>query len=452
MTEPFHLTMAEASSRIRARTLSSVELMEALLARSQALDPELRVWVTLDHNAALADARESERTMESDGPAGPLHGVPVAVKDIFYAKGLRNSSGSPIYADFVPDYDSTPVALLRRAGAIVMGKTVTTQFALGDPPPTRNPWNPAHTPGGSSSGSAVGVSARMFPAAVGSQTAGSVIRPASFNGVVGFKPTFGRISRYGVVPVSWSLDTVGSFTRTVEDAALMLTVMAGYDKNDIASADSVVPDYLGGKKRGDKPPRVGLVSWFFLDTCGDQSKQATLGAVEKLGRAGAEIEEVAIDFDYEVLVVAHQTIMAVEAATVHRNDFEKRWDDYAPFVRGVIEKGFLTPATTYIEAQRTRRSFRREVQRAMDGFDILLTTSTDSEAPRDLTTTGNPFYQVPWTMTGLPVISLPCGLGAAGLPLGVQLLGRAFDEQGLLTAARWCEESLDGGLYPAGID
>ncbi|MDA1349605.1 MAG: amidase [Chloroflexi bacterium] len=451
MTEPFHLTVAEASSRIRARTLSPVELMESLLARSQALDPELRVWVTLDPDAASAEAHESQRALEKNGPAGPLHGVPVGVKDIFYAKGVRNTAGSPIYADFVPDYDSTPVKLLRRAGAIVMGKTVTTQFALGDPPPTRNPWNSAHTPGGSSSGSAVGVSARMFPAALGSQTAGSVIRPASFSGVVGFKPTFGRVSRYGVVPVSWSLDTVGCFTRTVEDATLMLGAMAGHDPNDVASADNAVPDYLESLGSGGRPPRIGLVRWFFLDTCDDQAKQVTLGVVEKLSRAGADVEGAHLDFDYEVLLAAHQTIMAAEAAAVHRRDFEERPDDYAPFIRGVIEKGFLIPATTYIKAQRIRRDFRRQVARAMDGFDILLTTSTDSEAPRDLTATGNPFYQVPWTMTGLPVISLPCGLGAAGLPLGVQLLGRAFDERGLLTTARWCEEALDVSLYPAGI-
>ena len=451
MTQSFELTASEAASRIREGSLSPVELMESLLSRSEALEADLRVWVTLDPDSAMAAARESGRILGEAGPSGPLHGVPVGVKDIFYVEGLRNTAGSAIYADFVPGYDSTPVALLKGAGAIVMGKTVTTEFAMGDPPPTQNPWNPAHTPGGSSSGSAVGVAARIFPAALGSQTAGSVIRPASFNGVVGLKPTFGRISRHGVVPVSWSLDTMGCFTRSVEDAALMLGVMSGHDPADVASSDRPVPDYLDGLENGT-PPRIGLVGWFFLETCGNQAGDATRHAVERLAQAGAEIEEVGIDFDSEVLLAAHQTIVAVEAAAVHSADFSRRPDDYSPLVRGVIEKGLLTPAVVYVQAQRVRGEFGREVTRAMSGLDILLTTSTDGPAPRDLTTTGNPSYQAPWTMTGLPVITLPCGLSREGLPLGVQLVGRPFEERGLLGNARWCEDALDVSLFPERLD
>ena len=201
--------------------------MEALLARSNALDPKLRVWETLDEGAALDAARSAQAEIESAGPKGPLHGVPIGIKDIFNTEGVRTASGSPIYDDYVPDFDSTAVARLRAAGAVVMGKAVTTEFASFDPSPTRNPWNAEHTPGGSSSGSAAGVAARLFPAALGSQTSGSVLRPASYNGVVGLKPTFGRISRYGVTPVAWSLDTVGYFTRTVEDAAIMLDALGG---------------------------------------------------------------------------------------------------------------------------------------------------------------------------------------------------------------------------------
>ena len=450
MTALFELTASEAASQIREGSLSPAALMESLLARSEALENDLRVWVTLDPDAALAEARDSERRLGEEGPVGPLHGVPVGVKDIFYVKAVRNTAGSPLYTDFVPDYDSTPVALLKRAGAIVLGKTVTTEFAMGDPPPTRNPWNPAHTPGGSSSGSAVGVAARLFPTALGSQTAGSVIRPASFNGVVGLKPTFGRIGRHGVVPASWSLDTMGCFTRTVQDAALMLGIMSGHDPADSVSSDRPVPNYLDGLEHG-APPKIGLVRWFFLETCSDEAADTTENAVEKLARAGAEIEEIGIDFDSEVVLAAHQTIVAVEAAAFHSTDFERGPDDYSQFVRGVIEKGRLTPAVAYVQAQRVRREFGREVARAMSGLDLLLTTATDGPAPRDLTTTGNPSYQVPWTMTGLPVITLPCGLGSEGLPLGVQLVGHSFEERGLLGAARWCEEALDVSLLPKGL-
>ena len=253
MAELHELTVAESAARIARRQLSPVELMESLLERASALEPSLSIWVTLDADVALEAARESERELDASGPRGPLHGVPVGVKDIYYTAGLKTTACSPILAEFVPDYDAASVALLKGAGAIVMGKTVTTQFACGDPPPTRNAWDAAHTPGGSSSGSAVGVAARTFPAALGSQTAGSVLRPASYNGVVGLKPTFGRISRYGVIPVAWSLDTMGSFTRTVEDAALMLSVLAGHDPRDRSSSTRPVPDFVSAL---DGPPRL----------------------------------------------------------------------------------------------------------------------------------------------------------------------------------------------------
>ena len=447
-TALFDLTASEAASLVRSRSLSPVDLMEALLARSEALEPALCVWASLDPDSAMAQARDAERRLESGRPIGPLHGVPVGVKDIFYVEGVTNEAGSPILADFVPDYDSTPVSLLRAAGAVIMGKTVTTEFALGDPPPTRNPWNADHTPGGSSSGSAVGVAAQLFPAALGSQTAGSVIRPASFNGVVGMKPTFSRISRRGVVPVSCSLDTVGFFTRSVEDAALLLGVLAGHDVDDPSSSASPVPDYLYGLGEAS-PPRIGLVRWYFLETCSGEAKAATLDAVDRLVAAGAEVEEVEIDFDADQALEAHRILMAVETASVHRSTFQRRPDDYSPFVRSVIEAGLLTSAVLYVQAQRVRREFCRAVGKALEGFDLLLTTAADAPAPpRSLATTGNPTYQAPWTMAGVPVIALPCGLSPEGLPLGVQLVGRPFAEEGLLSAARWSEAALDFRLSP----
>ena len=448
MVEPFELTVAEASAQITERRLSPVALMESLLERSEALEPSLRVWVTLDPDAALQSARESERELDRSGPRGPLHGVPVGVKDIYYTGGVRTTAGSPIYAGFVPEYDATTVALLKKAGAIIMGKTVTTEFALGDPPPTRNSWNPAHTPGGSSSGSAVGVSARIFPAALGSQTAGSVLRPASFNGVVGLKPTYGRISRYGVFPVAWSLDTMGTFTRTVEDAALMLNVLAGHDPNDSASSSRPVPDYHGVIDGRKSPPRIGLVREFFSELCDAEVWRNTEEVVGRLGAAGAVIEEASLPSSFETLRAAHRVIMTAEAAAVHDADFRARPDDYAPNVRGVVEAGIFTPAVSYLQAQRVRRKLQMETEEAIRGLDVVLTPSTISAAPRDLGTTGDPVLQAPWTTCGFPSLTLPSGLGESGLPLGVQLVAAPFAEEALLSAARWCEEALDVSLVP----
>ena len=448
MTEPYDLTVAQVAYEIRDRRVSAVELAESLLSRADAVEPRLRIWVTLDHERFLGAAKESDRTLNERGPQGPLHGVPVGVKDIYYTEGQETTACSPIYAGFVPAYDATSVAMLRQAGAVIMGKTVTTEFACGDPPPTRNPWDAAHTPGGSSSGSAVGLAAQVFPASLGSQTGGSVLRPASYNGVVGLKPTFGRISRYGVVPVAWSLDTMGTFTRTVEDAALLLTAMAGHDPRDFSTSERPVPDFAAAVDSQRSPPRIGVVRQFFYERADEEVEKHTEGMVERLAKAGAAVDDVTLPTNFETLLAAHRVLMTVEAAAVHERDFAVRPDDYGPNVRGVIEAGMLTPAVSYVQAQRIRRRFRRDMEEAIQAFDILLTPSTVTPAPRDLTTTGDPSFQSPWTTCGFPTISLPSGLSESGLPLGIQVAAAPFQEETLLAAARWCERTLDVGLVP----
>ena len=448
MTELFNLTIAQAASQIKEKKLSPVELMESLLARVDALEATLKVWVTLDADAALEAARQSERELEQSGPRSPLHGIPVGIKDIFYTRGVKTTACSAIYADFVPEYDATTVSLLKKAGAIIMGKTVTTEFASGDPSPTRNPWNVAHTPGGSSSGSAAGVAARMFPASLGSQTGGSVLRPASYNGVVGLKPTYGRISKYGVIPLAWSLDTVGSFTRTVEDAALVLNALAGHDENDLSSSNRPVPDYRSAIGSRQSPPRIGVLKQFFEDNSDDEIRRHTQEVVERLSNAGALVEDVTLPTSFDTLLAAHSVIMSVEAAAVHQADFSARPDDYSPRIRSSIETGTLIPAVTYLQAQRVRRRFCKDMLEAMQGFDVLLTPSTPSPAPQDLNTTGNPMFQSPWTMSGFPTITLPSGLSAGGLPMGTQLASAPFEEMALLASAHWCEKVLDFTLSP----
>ena len=285
MEEAYSLTVAEASDGIQRRELSCVDLLESLLKWIDSLEPRLEAWVTVDREGALRSAEERDRELARGKTRGPLHGIPIGIKDIIYTTGIRTTAGSKIYADFVPSYDATPVARLKEAGAIILGKTVTTEFALSDPARTRNPWNSAHAPGGSSSGSAVAVAARMCPAALGTQTGGSNNKPAAYNGIVGLKPSYGRISRYGVIPVSWSLD-MGILVRTVEDATILLGVLAGYDPRDASSSKTLVPDYRAALAKREKPPRIGLLREFFLEQCDEEVRADTEEVVRRLGKAG----------------------------------------------------------------------------------------------------------------------------------------------------------------------
>ena len=448
MTEPFNLTITEASRQIRKRQLSPVTLAESLLQRIQELEPTLKAWVTMDKEGVLAQARQAEGELEQRGPKDLLHGIPLGVKDIFYTAGMKTTACSAIYSDFVPAYDATSVAKFKKAGALVLGKTVTTEFAAGDPSPTRNPWNPAHTPGGSSSGSGAAVAARMCPGATGSQTVGSILRPAAYNGVVGLKATYGRISRYGVIPLSWSLDHVGIIVRSVEDAALMLQVMAGHDSQDPSSSNRAVPDYLGALDRLDTAPRIGLVRGFFFDHADEETRRHTEEVAQRLAQAGAQIEEVALPESFAHIRMAYSIIMRVESAAFHDELFRSRREEYGPKIRSTIEAGMLIPAVEYMQAQRWRRRFRLDMEKVIQPLNALLTPATPTPAPRDLTTTGDPSFQGPWTASGLPAISIPSGLSQDGLPLGIQLVGAPFEEGHLLVVARWCEQTLQVELTP----
>lgn len=434
------LSAAQAAERIRQKEISPVELVEALLSRIDALEPNIKAWVTVDREGALATARRREQEIEK-GELGPLHGVPVGVKDIFHAAGLPTTCGSPIFKDCIAPHDATSVARLRQSGAIILGKTVTVQFAHFDPPPTRNPWNRQRTPGGSSSGSAAAVASRMVPVALGSQTGGSILRPAAYCGIVGLKPTYGRISRYGVAPASWSLDHIGPLTRTVEDAALLLQLMAGHDPRDLASARVPVGDYLQAARQRDTAPRLGLVL--------DEERMAQPEVAEHLKqmaarfeKAGAEVREVRFPTRMSELLAIRSLICEVEASAVHAHLHRQRPDDYGPQIRALVEVGQLLPSTAYVHAQRLRRKWRPLVEKMVEGVDCLLMPTAYNVAP-DPSTTGDSSFQAPWSLFGLPSISLPSGLSREGLPLAVQLVAPAFREDTLLSAAAWCEAVLD---------
>ena len=447
MPQHFNLTAVEAAKQIKSRDLSPVELVESLLSQYDSLEPSLNAWVYLDREALLADAQQKQEELEKGVNVGPLHGVPIGLKDIYYTAGIPTTACSKVYEGFVPEYDATTVTLLKNAGAIMMGKTVTTEFACMDPSPTKNPWNPAHTPGGSSSGSAVAVATRMCPAALGSQTVGSVLRPASYNGVVGFKPTFGRVSRYGVIPVSWSLDHVGWMARSVEDTALLMQVMAVADPNEPITVGLPADDFMAGLA-SHSAPRIGLIRRFFYDNSDEETRKHTDGIVDQLSRAGATIEEIPLPDSIDTAIEDQRTIMAVEGAAFHQPMYERQSQDYQPKLREMLRQGLATDGQTYSRALERRQQFTAEMQALAGKADVLLTPSTPTPALPDITNTGNTMFQGPWTSCGLPVITIPSGLAASGLPFGIQLASAPFSEPKLLAAARWCENVLGVELSP----
>jgi aspartyl-tRNA(Asn)/glutamyl-tRNA(Gln) amidotransferase subunit A len=370
------------------------------------------------------------------------------LKDIFYTAGMKTSACSRIFADFVPSYDATTVSRLKAAGAIILGKAVTTEFASGDPSPTRNPWNPAHTPGGSSSGSSVAVATGMCSAALGSQTGGSTCRPAAYNGIVGLKPTYGRVSKYGVVPLSWSLDTVGILVRSVEDAAIMLQALSGHDPLDAASSTEPVPDYPSQMAQQNRPPRIGLIKDFFFQRSTPEVQGHTERAAQKLADAGAVVEEVQLPESFATAHSCQRIVSNVEAAAFHQKWYRDRADEYGPKIRSSIEMGLLISGVDYLQAQRQRRQLRMDLVEMVERVDAVLMPSTPAPAPQDLTTTGEAVFQAPWTSSGLPTITIPSGVAGSGLPLGIQLAGLPFAEGKLLGVARWCEEALEVDLWP----
>ena len=440
MPELHELSVAEAAAQIREGTLSPVALAVSLLARIDALDGDLLVWVTIDRDAVLSSAREREAEVQRGDQLGLIHGVPVGLKDIFYTDGMLTACGSKVNADFVPEFDATSVSRIRAAGGIILGKTVTTEFASGDPSPTRNPWNLEHTPGGSSSGSCAAVAARMVPAALGSKTAGSTCRPAGYNGIVGMKATYGRISRYGVAPVSWSLDHVGILTRTVADAALMLTVLSGADDNDPGSLSEPVPDFVAQMAEHDRPPRIGLVSEYYQDYATHEMWVHTEAVANQLAEAGAEVEEIPLPDSFAAVHSLRSIVSSVECAAVHEVNHRSRAADYGPRIRASMEMGMIMPTSAYLKAQRLRRQFRADFSEMVSKVDVVMTPAMPEPAPRGLSTTGDAAFQVPWSASGLPTVVVSTGLSELGMPMAVQFGGPWAQEGRVLGAAQWCEQ------------
>jgi len=440
------LDIVDAARAIRDKVVSPVDLVDALLERIEALDARVQAWAYVDRPGARAAARQATDEAAHGVFRGPLHGVPFGAKDIFYSAGLPTEGGSKVMAGFVPDYDATAVARLKAAGAILLGKLHTTEFATTDPAPTRNPWNLACTPGGSSSGSAAAVAARMVPLALGSQTIGSNVRPASYCGLVGFKPTFGRISTRGVMPLSYTQDHVGLMARNVEDVALALTVTAGHDRDDPSSSRAPVPDYMDAITRR-RAPRIAVLRELFERATAEVA-DVTAQAVSRLARAGATVEEAKLPPTFRVVPAAAYLITRGDTASIHADRYASKADLYRPAIRSFIEMGMLIPGDLYVRALRIRRQFRRELAPLLNRYDALLTPTTPGPAPEGMGT-GDPQFQTPWSLSGLPSITVPCGLTGSGLPLGIQLVSGSFTEATLLATAAWCEDILGRGQPPS---
>ena len=417
MSQPVHmLTAKQALHRMQAGTLDPVTLMEACLERVAAREPTIRAFATIDPAAALAAARAA-------GP-GPLHGLPIGVKDVLDTADLPSEYGSPIWAVWRPRADSAPVAWARAAGAVVMGKTVTTEFATRKPGPTGNPANPAHTPGGSSSGSAAGVADGMFPLAYGTQTAGSIIRPAAYCGAVGYKPSFGTIDRAGMKIMSASLDTVGVMARSVADCALFAGAVSGRDLGD--------PDVRPGRA-----PRIGLCLSPSWDGAAPETQALLPQVAEVLARAGATVRDFALPSDCAALKDAHPIVMNAESARALGWELAHHPEAISEALRDRLAFGLAQDSAALAGAYGVFESTQLGFGPAMGDLDILVTPSAPGEAPEGLDWTGDPAFNFIWTSLHVPCVTVPAGLGRNGMPLGIQIVGRRGDDRAVLAWAQW---------------
>jgi Asp-tRNA(Asn)/Glu-tRNA(Gln) amidotransferase A subunit family amidase len=419
------LTASAAARLLQRRELSAQDLLGACLEHIQQREPDVQAWRQYDGDRAMAHAR----TLDNGPLRGPLHGLPLGVKDLFDTRDFPSGYGSPIYQRHQPVNDAAAVALCREAGAIVVGKTVTTEFATFTPGPTRNPHNRAHTPGGSSSGSAAAVAAHMVPLALGTQTAASVIRPAAYCGIVGFKPSFGLIPRAGIKSLSESLDTVGGFGRSVEDVALLTSVLAN------APQWRQLPQ--------DAKPRVGVCRTPSWDSASPAAQQAFEATVQRLIKAGVQVVDVTLTDAVCALTEVHNEVMCAEAFKALSDERLNHPDQLSEHLKTMLERGSRVTFEDSLRHRTQVASARHQLGRGFVDYDLLLTPSACGEAEQGLERTGDPLFSRIWSLLGLPILNLPVGFGPQGLPLGVQLIGPVMSDTATLAFCAWIERSLN---------
>lgn len=429
------LSACDAARAIRDGAISSEQLVEACLARIRETEPQVEAWQFLDPEHALAQARALDERHRAGRPAGALHGVPVGVKDIIDTTDMPTEDGTVLHAGRTPDRDATVVAMLRAAGAVILGKTVTTECAYFSPGKTHNPHNPEHTPGGSSSGSAAAVAAGMVPLALGSQTNGSTIRPASFCGVYGFKPTHGLIPRHGMMRLSRTLDHVGLFARSLEDIALLAEQLAGYDERDPDTRPHArIPFAATAAQEPPLPPVLAFVKGPVWDRAAEDMREAFAELVAELGGGVVEVElpeaaRSALDW--------HRTIMDAEMAANLDLEWERGKERLSEQLRSLLARGREVRALDYQQALARISLLNEGFAEIFERFDAILTPAAPGTAPKGLGATGDPAFCTLWTLLGTPALSLPLMQGANGLPLGVQLVGPRHGDARLLRTARW---------------
>ncbi len=446
------LTISELAPKIKSRKISSTEVTRSVLKRIEKLEPQIKAYITIDHEAALKAARSADRQISRGQYRGPLHGIPISLKDLYQTKGLRTTGGSKILQDWEPDEDAASVQRLREAGAVIVGKTNLHEFAFGGTTQnphfggTRNPHNLTHIPGGSSGGSAAAVSSGMCIASTGTDTGGSIRTPSALCGTVGLKPTYGRVSLRGIIPLAWSLDHAGPITKSVRDAALTLSAMAGFDPNDPTSANQRTEKFERFLKDDVKKLRIGVEPAFCFSGVDEEVEQALRNSLELFRKLGARIVEVTMP-NIELTSAVESVIITAEAASYHEENLKNRSADFGDDVRTLLEAGAAFTAVHYLKAQRIRSIIRQEFLEAFKKIDILALPGAAIPAPQ----IGAPTVSIkgmetdtqmallrftcPSNLTGLPAISIPCGMSSQRLPIGLQLIGRAFDEATVLRAA-----------------
>jgi len=459
--ELLDLSLAEAARRVRTREVSPVELMDATLARIEAVNPRLCAYISVFEEQAREVARAAETMIAAGHELGPLHGIPIALKDNVATRGQRTTAGSRILADWKPDHDATVASRLRRAGAVFAGKLNMHEFAWGgtsDNPhhgAVRNPWNTDRFPAGSSGGSGAAVAARACFGAIGTDTGGSIRLPSAINGIVGIRPTYGRVSNHGIVPLAWSMDTAGPMARTVEDCALMFGAIAGHDPHDAASARVPAHDYLARLHDGVQGLRIGIVPGYFFHHLQPPVHAAVSAALKTLQGLGAQVVEVDID-NIHGNISAQLTIESAEPSTYHQRWLRERPQDYGEDVRTLLEVGEMLLATHYLQAQRYRSLLRAEFMAAFERVDIFLCptlpfTATpvgamsvviENGVEEDMLSAIMQYTGVP-SLTGLPALAVPCGFDPDGLPIGMQLIGRPFDEATLFRVGAAYQQATD---------
>lgn len=443
-------TIHAAAAALRRNHLSPLDLLATCREHHQKYEPAVRAWVFVDWDDAVAQAQARTDELQRGYDRGPLHGIPLGIKDIYDCFDWPTAAGSKLWANAIARHDATVVARLRQAGAVILGKTVTTAYASFDPPVTRNPWNHAHTPGGSSSGSAAAVATRTCYGTLGSQTGGSITRPASYCGVASLKPTLGRCSLHGVMPLAYSMDHVGPMAGCVRDLALLLQAIAGPDPLDPSCSTEPVPDYAARVTAPlARPPRLGRLRGIFEEQAEPVMRREMERVCTELAAAGATIEDVALPAAFSEVTERHRTVMAVEALAFHETRLRRHPEDYPPCITSLLREAESCASAWFAQTKEHQRQLTRTMAAVAASVDALVMPATRGPAVT-AETTGDPLYNSPWSYTGLPAVSFPVAWSDNRLPLSLQLVARPWSEASLLQLAAWCEErvGLEVGLPP----